>query len=131
MIDLCRVRFTTNSGDECCFEGIFLAANGIASIYQIVGGFQSSQMLIEADSADPAGTGPYLIVWRRIDRLASGTDLNSVGDEEIWARVFPGVTHLVEFLKTSAADTATQQLDLVDYAQLLELVQTAIADNNS
>jgi hypothetical protein len=126
MTDLCRVRFTTSSGDECCFEGIFLATQAIASVYQIVGGFQSSQMIVPPNSDKP-DSEPYLIFWRRFDGMASGTDLDAIGDEQIWARVFPGITHLVQFLKTCAADSATQELDQVDYDQLLQEVQTAIS----
>ena len=127
MSDVCRVRFTTSSGQEYSFDGLYVAGAGIVSVYQVEGRFESSDVFVHSDPSSP---GPYVIVWRRIGPTGSAAPMEQI-EEEIWTQVFPGRHHLIEFLEACTSDPSRQQEDQVPYDSLLNQVQAALAELES
>ena len=127
MSDLCRVRFTTSSGQEYSFDGLYIAGAGIVSVYQVVGRFEGSDIFVHSDPTRP---GPYVIVWRRLGPTGSAAPMGQF-EEEIWTRVLPGRHHLIEFLEACVVDPNRQQEDQVPYDSLLDQVQMALTEAES
>ena len=125
MEDLCRVQFTTTSGDQYSFDGMFIVREGSATVYQVTGKFECSSLFVHSD---PERAGPCVILWRRFENKRADSSRNLPVEENMWARVFPGAHHLIEFLETQVDDPTSEARDSVAYPRLLERIEGFIAE---